>query len=106
MMVVADASVALKVLLPELGSDQAHRLFAREAVIAPDLLVAEVANAVWRKVHTGEATLSDGSAIVARLPDLFDEFTPSEALGSDALRLAVAIGHPAYDCFYLALAAP
>jgi predicted nucleic acid-binding protein len=35
---------------------------------------------------------------------LFDRVVPSVQLHREALSLAIALNHPAYDCFYLALA--
>ena len=48
--VVVDASVAIKWFVPEIHADAARRLL-REGMtlLAPDLIWAEVANALWRK---------------------------------------------------------
>lgn len=48
--VVVDASVAIKWFVPEVHAEAARRLL-REGMIllAPDLIWAEVANALWRK---------------------------------------------------------
>ena len=104
MTVVADASVAVKLFVTETHSDAARRLFATESVIAPDLLVPEVANVAWRKVVQDDLSLADALEIMRRLPGLFDELVSSLILAEDALRLATQLSHPAYDCFYLALA--
>ena len=54
MTVVIDASVALKWFVEEQGTDQAAALLAgNDLLIAPDLIVAEVANAGWKAVRTG-----------------------------------------------------
>jgi predicted nucleic acid-binding protein len=42
--------------------------------------------------------------MVEGLPDLLDELAPSAPLAGRALAIANAFAHPAYDCFYLALA--
>ena len=49
MTVVIDASVALKWFVEEQGTEQAAALLAgQDLLIAPDLIVAEVANAGWK----------------------------------------------------------
>jgi predicted nucleic acid-binding protein len=52
---VVDASVAVKWYLPEPESDAAGRLLDPEHdLIAPDLLFAEVGNALWKRWRRGE----------------------------------------------------
>jgi predicted nucleic acid-binding protein len=52
---VVDASVVIKWFVPEVHSDAARRLLERShQYVAPDLLYAETANAIWKKVRRGE----------------------------------------------------
>lgn len=99
---IIDASVAIKLFTPEEHSDQAERLLQSENLSAPDLLAAEVANAFWRMIRQGKfaAPPTRLSLLETFVPDL----VPSVDLLQDSLALAVALDHPAYDCFYLALA--
>ena len=99
---IIDASVAIKLFTPEEHSDQAERLLQRESLSAPDLLAAEVANAFWRMIRQGKfaAPPTRLSLLDTFVPDL----VPSVDLLQESLLLAVALDHPAYDCFYLALA--
>jgi predicted nucleic acid-binding protein len=54
---VIDASVAVKWLIPEVLSEQADRIRdGDDDVLAPDLLLVEVANALWRKTVAREIT--------------------------------------------------
>lgn len=47
---VVDASVAVKWVIPEVLSDAADRVRdGEDDILAPDLLLVEVANALWRK---------------------------------------------------------
>ncbi|HEX6143550.1 MAG TPA: type II toxin-antitoxin system VapC family toxin [Geminicoccaceae bacterium] len=71
---------------------------------APDLLVPEVCNAVWRKVRLGEMQLAQATRVGARLMAGVVPLHPAAALASAALEIALALKHPAYDCFYIALA--
>ena len=100
---VIDASVAIKWVVDEPGTPEAlslrcHRLFA------PDLLVAECANVLWKKVRRNELTAAE-ALVAARLLQRADiELAPMRALLEPATSLAIALDHPAYDCAYLALA--
>ena len=70
----------------------------------PDLVVAEVANVIWKKAlrgQVGEAQARFGCAALARY---FDVLHASEALIESAIALAVTLRHPIYDCLYLACA--
>lgn len=55
MSLIVDASVAAKWVLDEAGSDEARALLT-QTVAAPDLIYAEVFNAVHKRVRRGEAT--------------------------------------------------
>jgi len=102
---VVDASVVMKWFVPEIHSDAARRLLAyRHAYIAPDLLFAETANTIWKKVRRGEVSPRDGERLVADVERAAVETVPCRALAEDAYALAIAIGHTVYDAMYLALA--
>lgn len=105
MTLVVDASVALKWFLQEEGSDHAAALLDRgDLLIAPDLILAEVCNAGWKAVRNGMARLEQLEIAAARLPVALDELVPLASLAVDAAAAAIALDHPVYDCFYLALA--
>lgn len=105
MTLVIDASVALKMFVDEPGSDDAVRLLSSgEPLVAPDLVVAELCNAAWRLWRLGELTERQTDIIAEKAPMLFAERVAHEVLSSMATHMAVALAHPAYDCFYLALA--
>ena len=53
---VVDASVLIKWVMQEEGSDAAIRLIAGPTLSAPDLLMSECANILWKKVHREELT--------------------------------------------------
>jgi predicted nucleic acid-binding protein len=101
---IIDASVAFKWIVEEPGSEHAINWIGRAELVAPTLIHAEVGNALWKRVRKGE--LVDDGEIEDRLADLLtyvrtiDE-TPVLAR---ALRLALDVHHPVYDCVYLALA--
>ncbi len=100
---VIDASVAIKWVIAEPGTEAALRLLGHE-LCAPDLLAAECANILWRKARLGELTARE-AALAARLLERAEiDLIPMRRLLDRALALAVALDHPAYDAMYLALA--
>ncbi len=102
---VVDASVVIKWFVPEVHSDAARRLLEyRHQYAAPDLLFAETANAIWRKVRRGELSSEYGQRLVTDIGRVAVETIPCRALAIDAHALATGIGRTVYDAMYLALA--
>jgi predicted nucleic acid-binding protein len=105
MRLIVDASIALKWVIREAGSLEAeHLLSARFQLMAPDLIVAELANALWQKVRRAEITAEEALVAARGLEQAPIELTPMRGLIGRASELAHALDQPAYDCFYLALA--
>ncbi len=101
---VIDASIAIKWVVEEDGTDLALALRKKARLMAPDLMAAECANILWKKVQRKELS-SDEALIAARLLQSAEtELVPTRTLMESATRLAIALDHPAYDCLYLALA--
>jgi predicted nucleic acid-binding protein len=87
----------------ESGSREALALRGQE-LAAPDLLAAEVVNVTWKKARRGELTSAEAS-LAARVFAMVDiTFHPSLPKLDEAVGLAIELGHPVYDCFYLVLA--
>lgn len=103
---VVDASVAVKWLVDEEYSTEASRLLeAGTTLLAPELLFVEATNALWAMCRRGDIdrdALTDAVALLRRAPVATP--VPMRQLASAAARLSVDLDHPAYDCFYLALA--
>jgi predicted nucleic acid-binding protein len=101
---IVDASVAIKWVVEEQGSAAAVALRSRARLAAPELLVPECANILWKKVQRGELT-SDEAALAARLLERSGvRLIPMAGLLEPITRLALELSHPAYDCAYLAVA--
>lgn len=101
---VIDASVAIKWVVEEEGTAEALALRRQARLIAPDLLVAECANILWKKVRRSELSAEEAGLAARLLQTAEIEFRPARPLLEEATRLAIALDHPAYDCLYLALA--
>ena len=101
---IVDASVAFKWIFVEEGSEAAKALLDRDDLRAPNLLLVELGNALWKKGMRGE--LGDQAAYAAQLA-IVSSFvsTVSEAeLVPRAVQMALSLEHAIYDCIYLALA--
>ncbi len=102
---VIDASVAVKWVVEESGTAEALALRSQYRLIAPDLLAAECANILWKKVQRKELLRSEALLAARLLQSAEVELVPSHSHMEEATRMAVDLDHPAYDCLYLALAA-
>jgi predicted nucleic acid-binding protein len=101
--IVVDASVALKWVMDEPGSDAAVALHG-EDLIAPALWLAEAANALWRRARLGDLTPEEAVLYFAKLANAPVASVAMEPHLNRALRLATELDYPIYDCVYLALA--
>ena len=105
MRLVVDAGVAVKWLVAEEGSDAADRLLANgDDLYAPRLMASEVAAALWRKVRLGEIERGQAGVLTAAVSEMPVRWGADETVCADAVRLALALDRPVYDCVYLALA--
>ena len=102
---VVDASVSVKWLVTEEGSAQADQLLAgNEELHAPRLLASEAANAIWRKVRLKQVERNQAGVLVAAVSEMPLHWFADEQVSADAVRIAVSLDRPVYDCVYLALA--
>ena len=100
-----DASVVAKWFVKEQGFEEARGLLAHRIHLhAPDILLAEFANTIWKKVHRRE--VADPRPYFDELVNLPEIVTlhRGDALIDRAAEIAVEIDHPVYDCLYLACA--
>lgn len=105
MTLVVDASVACKWFIAEPQSDLAETLLHDgTALLAPDLIVPEVCNVACLKLRRGEITADQARTMIEGRCDILDEVIATTTLAARAFEIASAVGHPAYDCFYIALA--
>ena len=102
---VVDASVACKWFFDEDLSFEARVLAESGAVFsAPDMILTECANAVWRRVVGRTVSRAHAQAFLIVLPQWFELLVPSAQLHELAFEMAYVLEHPVYDCQYLALA--
>jgi predicted nucleic acid-binding protein len=102
---VLDACVAAKVLFLEQGSDAARALVGgADSIIAPRLVLLEIANVAVKKARRKEITRSQALAVLEDAPDLFDRLIATQDLLEAATNLALTSMTSTYDAIYAALA--
>lgn len=102
---VIDASVVAAAFFPEPHHDRAQSILASgRDMIAPDLLLAEVGNVIWKRHGRGELRDSEAMDLLVDVIRLPITYTPSAELVESALALALKTQRTVYDCLYLALA--
>ena len=107
MIVVVEPGVAIKWFVEEPLRPQARSLLvAGHELIAPDILIAGVAELAWKKAASGEIAPDQAAPIVRSigLPSFISAFVESTRLRNRALALALQCGRPVHDCFYAACA--
>lgn len=100
-MKLVDTSVVVKWFVAEAGQAEAELLIG-EPLAAPDLLVVEVSNALWKKWRKRELE-REHATTAQTMVGSFVELRPSRPFAEQALAIAFELGHPVYDCFYLAM---
>lgn len=107
---VVDASLAVMWAVPEPNSERALALASRWAekgtrLLAPCLLLAEVTNALHKRIIRRELDHAAAQAALRIVLRFAIEIREEPGLPARALELAHRLGRPTtYDCHYLALA--
>jgi predicted nucleic acid-binding protein len=102
---IIDASVVIKWFLPEPEAEAARRLRREDLdCSAPDLLLLEVPNALWKHVVRGNLDPATAQEAVDALSVVPIRVQSADSLFTEAFRLAMATRRSVYDCTYLAMA--
>lgn len=103
-MIIVDASVAVKWVVSETGSVAAAALLDHGRLGAPALWLGEASNALWAKVMRRQLTPDEARGQVADLAEAPVVTIGLPGLLPIAMKLALELEHPIYDCFYLSAA--
>ena len=112
-MIVVDASVAAKWLLPEVGTPTALELQeGPDQLFAPDLIRLEVAGSitrrVWAEKEKERLSPAEAQARCDKWFQLLERATisliPESELLPEAVKLSIGTRHTLHDCLYLAAA--
>lgn len=102
---VLDASAAVRLILGDpAAAAMAEQICEAAVVMAPELMLTEVANTLWKLQRAGHLADLDPQQLLAEARDLVDRVEADRHLQAEALALACHHDHPVYDCLYLALA--
>ncbi len=104
MPLIVDASVALKWVIEEDGSDVAMSLIADNPLAAPDLLFIECANVLWVKARRGNLSAADAKAAYAAIEATPIRAIPAQLYAAAAQSIAFDLDQTPYDSLYLAVA--
>ncbi len=105
MKLTVDVSIVIKWFVAEPRCDEARLLLARRIRLqAPDLMLAEFANTIWKKARRKE--VPDAQPYLEELAGLPGIVTlhPDGDLIERAAQIALGMDHPICDCLYLACA--
>jgi predicted nucleic acid-binding protein len=105
MKLIVDASIVIKWFVMENLHDEARQLIVQgHSLHAPDFIVVEIANIVWKKALRKEIDEHQAAAIVAAsLAGAPVRHSATEFVGR-GIEIALDLGHPVYDCIYIACA--
>ena len=102
---VVDASVAIKWYVPEIYEQEATRLQqSGDEFHAPELILPEFGNIVWKKVSRGEVTEKEGQRIVSEFSKTKLILHSHRQIIKSAYAGAAMTNQTVYDWTYLALA--
>lgn len=106
MIVVVDASVAIKWFIPEDHTSEAELLLTDDFQLhAPELLLPEFANILWKKSRARDITDAQADTALSYFSrNRTIELHRHDDLVKTALDGAVETGHAVYDWIYLSLA--
>lgn len=104
---VVDASIAIKLYVPEIHSAPTVRFFSDgHELIAPDLMLSEFGNIIWKKTHLlRELTNEEAMSIIVAAQTLPLAYFRTAGLLTSAFQMALQTQRTVYDCLYVALAA-
>jgi len=104
--VVLDANAAVEVALDGKSAERLSAMLSQsEEVIAPELLIPEIVNAVWKYHQFAEFDLGKCDKLIELSVGLIDRFVPNREIYREAFALSrIQKSRAAYDMFYLALA--
>lgn len=105
MIIVADASVSIKWYVAEIYTTEAEKLLdGTYEIHAPELILPEFGNIIWKKARRGELTEQESTQIINAFNNQNISFHSHRKLLKASFAGAQLSGQTVYDWSYLALA--
>ena len=105
MKIILDVNAAFNFVINRGFQKQIDKTLSEaHSVLAPDIYIAEATNTAWQYFYIQNRTLEDCQELLVQSVSLVESFIPTLKFHEQALALSCKFQHPAYDCFYLALA--
>jgi predicted nucleic acid-binding protein len=110
LVIVVDASLAVKWFLPEPGAEAAAALLLeQDEIVGPDMLAVEVHATLVRGANIVKSNRVEAETAIRRFQAMIEsgEVTLIRSLPNQiehSANLAMVLGHPLKDCIYLTLA--
>ncbi|MCI0339252.1 MAG: type II toxin-antitoxin system VapC family toxin [Acidobacteria bacterium] len=102
---VIDAGVAVKCYVPEIHTLSAEKLLDENHELhAPDLILPEFSNIIWRKIRRSELSVAKGRQIIETFLRVPLQRHPADRLVEPAFVIADRTAQTIYDSIYLVLA--
>jgi predicted nucleic acid-binding protein len=102
---VVDSCVAVKWVVREEHSDKAVELLQADLhLVAPDLVLMEIANALWKNVKRGLVSAEQANVRLNDVPGFFNRLLTTPDLVAEAFALGNTADVPIYDCIYVVAA--
>jgi predicted nucleic acid-binding protein len=102
---IVDASLVAAAFFQETGTEAARAILAGGGELqAPDIILAEVGNVIWKRYGRGEIDEAEAGSLLSDFLRLPLVLVASGELIASALELAMRTKRTVYDSLYLALA--
>lgn len=99
---IVDSCVAVKWVVREEYSEKAVGLLQTDLhLVAPDLVLMEIANALWKNVKRGFVSAEQAKVRLNDVPGFFNRLLTTADLVVEAFALGNAADIPIYDCIYV-----
>ena len=106
---VIDTSALVKLAIPEDHSDTVSEIASLHAasriqLVAPDFILLECANVLWKHARRDKVPLTDVMSAVDTLRRLDVRLVRQDELMDDALQFALTVGIAVYDALFCVVA--
>jgi predicted nucleic acid-binding protein len=82
----------------------AEHIKTADRILAPDMFIPELTNALWKYVRVKILTQDEGQTDISMGINYIDDFIDSKSLWFEAFLEAVRNNHPVYDMLYMVAA--